>query len=445
MIIDIVNNIINNNKKEYYMAHYVKNLKLGDNLDQFFPTIEGIDQKVQESADKARREAISFSNNEFVKMGEFKADPLSCSYDEEAFANAGRGRTAAYGKLNGKGVYVIGLVSPSKYVTGKWCYLLSSENGTDFNPIELDNQIVGTVAQERFNVITFDTNTNTWYACRKGVYKSQDLVNWTETNFPSDGKTATLTIIDGIIYAGYETDRGMMISKDGGETVETLCNTYAIEFIAKHGNTLVGSQRMSTGTPLQKGVFVSHDNGETWSDITEKIPTFSANLCGGIKFFNGVFVFKCNEQYTNENAVLYWSEDGDTWNKCNIIDVNYIVNYTWDLFSDPDGQFLAVIPYTSIDNANTKAYITVDGKMWYPINGLENKYSYYFAWSRDGIVASGAYPGDPYFLKNISIDYKINNIQTAILNHREIADQPVDEIELSSIAGVIVDLVKSLG
>ena len=33
MIIDIVNNIINNNKKEYYMAHYVKNLKLGDNLD----------------------------------------------------------------------------------------------------------------------------------------------------------------------------------------------------------------------------------------------------------------------------------------------------------------------------------------------------------------------------------------------------------------------------
>ena len=83
--------------------------------------------------------------------------------------------------------------------------------------------------------------------------------------------------------------------------------------------------------------------------------------------------------------------------------------------------------------------------MWYPINGLENKYSYYFAWSRDGIVASGAYPGDPYFLKNISIDYKINNIQTAILNHREIADQPVDEIELSSIAGVIVDLVKSLG
>lgn len=424
------------------MAHYVKNLKLGDNLDQFFPTIEGVDQKVQESAGEAKRGAISYSNTEFAKMGEFKAVPLSCSYDEEAFANAGRGRTAAYGKLNGKGVYVIGLVSPSKYVTGKWCYLLSSENGTDFNPIELDNQIVGTVAQERFNVITFDTNTNTWYACRKGVYKSQDLVNWTETNFPSDCKAVTLTIIDGVIYVGLDSDRGMMISKDGGETVETLCNTYAIEFIAKHGNTLVGSQRMGSETPLQRGVFVSHDNGETWSDITEKIPTFGRNLCGGIKFFNGVFVFKCNDENTSEIAILYWSEDGDTWNKCNIIDRN---NFTWDLFSDPDGQFLAVIPYASDGNENTKAYITVDGKMWYPINGLENKRSFYFAWSRDGIVASGSTPGDPYFLKNISIDYKINNIQTAILNHREIADQPVDEIELSSIAGVIVDLVKSLG
>lgn len=426
------------------MAHCVKNLKLGDNLDQFFPTIEEVDQKVQESAGEAKRGAISYSNTEFAKMGEFKAVPLSCNYDEEAFANAGYGRTAAYGKLNGKDIYVIGLVSPANYVPGKWCYLLSSENGIDFNPIELDNQIIGTVAQERFNVITFDTNTNTWYACRKGVYKSQDLVNWTETNFPSDGKIATLTIIDGIIYAGYGTDRGMMISKDGGETVETLCNTYAIEFIAKHGNTLVGSQRLGTESPLQKGVFVSHDNGETWSDITEKIPTFTRNLCGGIKFFNGVFVFKCNE-ITSENATLYWSKDGDTWNKCNTIKGSY----SWDLFSDPDGQFLAAIPYVKpyggAPAGTTKAYITVDGKMWYPISGLEDKFSYAWAWPRDGIVACGNTSDKPYFLKNISIDYKINNIQTAILNHREIADQPVDEIELSSIAGVIVDLVKSLG
>lgn len=197
---------------------------------------------------------------------------------------------------------------------------------------------------------------------------------------------------------------------------------------------------MSTESPLPRGVFVSHDNGKTWSDITEKIPTFSRNLCGGIKFFNGLFVFKCNEENSTD-ATIYWSEDGDTWNKCNTIEGSH----SWDLFSDPDGLFLAAIPYAASADKKRKAYITVDGKMWYPINGLEGKHSYYFAWSRDGIVASGANPGDPYFLKKISIDYKINNIQTAILNHREIADQPVDEIELSSIAGVIVDLVKSLG
>ena len=50
--------------------------------------------------------------------------------------------------------------------------------------------------------------------------------------------------------------------------------------------------------------------------------------------------FKCNE-ITSENATLYWSKDGDTWNKCNTIKGSY----SWDLFSDPDGQFLAAIPY----------------------------------------------------------------------------------------------------
>ena len=352
---------------------------------------------------------------------QYTADVVKCSYDVNNWIAAEGGRTAAYGKVDGKGVYVIGTATASSYNPGSYCYVLSSTDGINFNPITIKDSIFG---ESRFNSIVYDDTSKAWYAGRIGVHKSTDLVNWSETNFPKS-KIAKITVIDGKIYAAFETTDGVVVSEDGGNSVETLCNTYAIEHIAKKGNTFVGAPMFNTDSPLIKdGVFVSTDGGNTWTNVVDKLPGFNVHRCGGIKVFNDKFIVRCNYKKDQKGGAIYWSNDGIDWTLCKgtypTSSYDYADFFSYDLIADPNNKFLVAIPYNN-ENEKARIIITTDGEEWYPVYGTERgkkgNYGYYGVWTEQGIACCGCGTDQaPFFLKNIRSDFKINLLADAMRN-----------------------------
>ena len=253
---------------------------------------------------------------------------------------------------------------------------ISSDNGNNWNRDSMVfNWVTDFIIKDRiFYVGTLD-----------GIFNSTDEGDtWTKVEALGNKMVNTLAVDDSNIFVGTNYAVFHLIKQNNSWVLQdtSLVNVTT-------GSLLLYNQNIFAGT-IDYGVFISTDNGKTWSAINSGL--------GGQNFYPGIDVY-C---FTNINStifigtskgVFFTTDNGTNWNPSNI----GLTNVRTQSVTVKDSTILAAKGpiYRSFNYGNDWT-ISVNGMTDFTINVIDINEDYIYAGGSTGIAFSTDY-GDQWF------------------------------------------------
>jgi hypothetical protein len=157
------------------------------------------------------------------------------------------------------------------------------------------------IAITTVNVLTRKDNTSTVYAgTENGLYVSNNFgTTWTLTSLDSVSVSA-ISITGSNIYAGVR-NQGVFVSYDNGLTWSNTLINSRITALASKGNYVYAGWRNTHGKP-HGGIIVSADKGATWTDaVINDAPVSSIGI-----FDNNKVIASSDSVYISTNYGANW-------------------------------------------------------------------------------------------------------------------------------------------
>ncbi len=207
----------------------------------------------------------------------------------------------------------------------------------------------------------------------KDVLYSNNGITWNQLTVADGLMKAICSDENGYLYV--TGDKGIFISKNNGSTWSYLGNTIIVNayslFVTKGGKILVG-------TTQNCGVFRSTDEGITWLEDAS-----ITNISAFAQIKNGT-IFACTG-----NGIYQSSNNGENWSLCGL----------------PNMQVLSIIEASNgniyIGTKDNGVYCSTDfGQTWEETNtGLNNKYVCALAIDKNNYLYAGTYGDGVYTTK----------------------------------------------